>query len=164
MAETQREPVPTADTSELETGRAFLEFARRCVLKKLDGLDEEQLRVELPSGTNLIGMVHHLAVSERYWFGWHVAGTGADDDRADFTMAVPPGRSTQDVLADYRAACAESDAIVERVGDPDALTARPVGEHRRRLRWVLVHMTTETTRHAGHADVIREQLDGTTGR
>jgi len=77
MAQTQRRPVPRTDSGELETALAFLDFNRESVLKKTDGLDEEQLRrVLVPTGTNLLGLVKHLAAAERYWFGLHLV-TGA---------------------------------------------------------------------------------------
>jgi hypothetical protein len=70
VTETQRESVPRDDGSELDTALAFLRFARRCVLKKTDGLHDEQLRrAVVPSGTSLLGLVQHLTDGERYWFG-----------------------------------------------------------------------------------------------
>jgi len=69
-----------------------------------------------------------------------------------------------DVMRDYRAAIEDSDRAIRTVGDPDARFAVPVEGNRHTLRWVLAHMTSETARHAGHADILREQLDGTTGR
>ena len=164
MAETQREPVPRVDSGELEVALAFLSFARHCVLKKASGLSEEQLRrVLVPSGTSILGLVQHLAETERYWFGHHLAGGAWDADRED-GMTVPAGRAAADVLAGYRAAVEDSDRAIRAVGDPDARFAVPVNGNRHTLRWVMAHMTSETARHAGHADIIREQLDGTTGR
>jgi hypothetical protein len=164
MVETQREPVPRVDSGELDTALAFLSFARHCVLKKADGLSDEQLRrVMVDSGTSLLGLVQHLTEGERYWFGHHLIGTDWDTDR-DFGMAVPADRAAADVLADYRAAIADSDRAILTVGDPDARCAVPVDGNRHTLRWVLAHMTSETARHAGHADILREQLDGATGR
>jgi uncharacterized damage-inducible protein DinB len=171
VTESQRRPVPRVDSSELDTGLALLRFARESVLKKLDGLDDDQVRRPgVASGTNLLGLVQHLAASEWYWFGHIFAGEplGAPEDDTYFSMTVPPERTTGDVVRAYREAAARSDAIVAAAGDLEALTARTVdveGEDRpMRLRWVLAHMTTETTRHAGHADILRELLDGTTGR
>lgn len=164
MTETQREPVPRTDTGELDTALAFLTFARGCVLKKAEGLDEEQLRrVLVDSGTSILGLVQHLTDGERYWFGYHLAGVGDADDW-DFGMEVPADRSAEQVLADYRAAIRDSDAAIAAAGDPAGPVARPVDGEPLSLRWVLAHMTGETTRHAGHADILREQLDGTTGR
>lgn len=161
--ETQREPVPRDDAGELDTTLAFLRFARSCVTKKLDGLDDEAVRRSpVVSGTNLLGLVQHLTDSERYWFGHTVAGDPAFAD-LDFSMEVPAPRSTAEVLEAYREACAASDAVVTRVG-LEALTAVPVDDRPLSVRWVVAHMTSETARHAGHADVVRELLDGTTGR
>ncbi|QKW19050.1 DinB family protein [Kitasatospora sp. NA04385] len=162
--ESQRRPVPFADGGELDTALAFLGFARESVRKKTEGLGEEELRrVLVPTGTNLLGLVRHLTAAERYWFGHHVAGLAEYED-VDFGMAVPADVPADRVLADYREACADSDAIVRAAAGPDAPTATPVGPEPRSLRWVLAHMTGETARHAGHADILREQLDGTTGR
>lgn len=164
MLETQREAVPRNDAGELDTALAFLSFARSCVLKKCDGLTEEQLRRRfVVSDTTLLGLVQHLTDGERYWFGHTVGGDPAYAD-VDFSMVVPPDRSAQEVLADYRAAIAASDALVAAAGDPETRTAVPVGDEPRTLRWVLAHVTGETVRHAGHADILRELLDGTTGR
>jgi hypothetical protein len=164
MAQTQRQPVPRNDSGELDTALAFLTFNRGCVLKKTEGLNEEQLRrVLVRTGTNLLGLVQHLAFAERYWFGQHLVGakhrTGSRS-----SMKVPAECSTDEVLSDYRAAIAESDAAILAAGDPEAYLVKLVDGERLTLRWLLAHMTTETARHAGHADIIREQIDGTTGR
>ena len=66
-----------------------------------------------------------------------------------------PGATTAQVLADYRCACEESDQIVVAAGDPDTPVATAGGRPARSLRWVLAHMTSETARHAGHADILR---------
>lgn len=164
MTETQREAVPRNDTSELDTSMAFLRFQRHCLVKKLVGLDEEQARrVLVPSGTSLIGLVQHSVVGERYWFGHYLLGDPPDDE-FDFTMDVPATAVVSVVVADYELAAAASDAAILSVGDLSALTALPVGETRQTLRWVLAHFITETARHAGHADILRELIDGTTGR
>jgi uncharacterized damage-inducible protein DinB len=164
MVETQREPVPRVDSGELDTALAFLSFARHCVLKKARGLSDEQLRrVLVESGTSVLGIVQHLAEAERYWFGHHLSGADWDADR-EHGMAVPANRAAADVLHDYRAAIEDSDRTIRALGDPQARFAVPVEGNRHTLRWVMGHMTSETARHAGHADILREQLDGTTGR
>jgi uncharacterized damage-inducible protein DinB len=118
MAETQREPVPRVDTGELDTAMAFLSFARHCVLKKAEGLSDQQLRrVLVDSGTSILGLVQHLAEAERYWFGHHVAG-GAWSAADEHHMTVPPDRAWADVLQDYRTAIDESDRAIREVGDP----------------------------------------------
>ena len=75
-------------------------------------------------------------------------------------MQVEPTRSVRVLRADYRAVCQASDVIIASIGDADA----PVRGRGRNLRWALLAVIEETARHAGHADIIREQLDGTTGR
>jgi uncharacterized damage-inducible protein DinB len=164
MAETQREPVPRVDTGELAVAHAFLKFQRHCVLKKAEGLTEEQLRRPMvASGTSLLGLVQHLTEAERLWFGHHLGGNDwSEADELD--MAVPAGLAADDVIEGYRAAIADSDRAVEAAGDPEALMAIPIDGVRKSLRWILAHMTTETARHAGHADILREQIDGVTGR
>jgi hypothetical protein len=164
MIESQRESVPRNDGGELDTAMAFLSFARSCVLKKVAGLTEEQLlRRLVVSDTTLLGLVQHLTDGERYWFGYTLAGDPRHAD-ADFDMVIEPGRSPDQIIADYRAAIAESDAHIRAAGDPDVRTARPVDGVPLSLRWVLAHMTGETVRHAGHADILRELIDGATGR
>src|SRR4051795_12475323 len=104
MLETQREPVPRNDDGELETTLAFLAFARACVLKKVDGLSEEQLRRRfVVSDTTLLGLVQHLTDGERYWFGHVLAGDPAYGD-VDFDMVVPADRPAAEVIDAYRAA------------------------------------------------------------
>ncbi|GAA0576501.1 DinB family protein [Paractinoplanes ferrugineus] len=164
MLETQRERVPLDDGGETDTALAFLAFARSCVLKKLDGLDEEQLRRRLVvSDTTLLGLVQHLTDAERYWFGYTLAGDRRWAE-VDFDMVVPPERSAAEVVADYRTAIAESDAHIAAAAGFDTLTAQPVGAEPRTLRWVVAHLASETVRHAGHADILRELVDGVTGR
>ncbi|MBV9487955.1 MAG: DinB family protein [Frankiaceae bacterium] len=163
MAETQRQPVPRNDDGEIDTALAFLAFARECVIKKTDGLSEDDLRrVMVDTGTSLLGLVQHLTDAERYWFGYHVGGIGQDD--FDFSMAVPADRPAAAVLQDYRDAIAASDDLLRSITDFDQLMAIPTADRRHSVRWVVAHVTGETTRHAGHADILRELIDGTTGR
>lgn len=164
MPETQRRPVPRNDDGELDTALAFLSFARESVVKKTDDLTEEQLRrVLVDSGTTLLGLVHHLTLAERLWFGYYVAGR-EEDDPGDVGMEAPADRGVQRILDDYQAAIAASDAAVLAAADLGAPVKIPVGDTFHSVRWVVAHMTNETARHAGHADILREQIDGVTGR
>ena len=134
------------------------------MLKKADGLSDKQLRrVLVGSGTSVFGLVQHLAGAERYWFSYHLAGAAWDIGR-EYGMTVSANRAAVDVLRDYRAAIEDSDHAIRAVGHPEARFVVPVDGNWHTLRWVMAHMTSETARHAGHADIIREQLDGTTGR
>ncbi|MFF0392374.1 DinB family protein [Kitasatospora sp. NPDC004615] len=162
--ETQRRPVPFNDSGELDTALAFLRFARESVVKKTEGLTEEELRrVLVGTGTNLLGLVQHLTAAERYWFGHHVAGQMAYEN-ADFDMAVPANTSAEQVLAAYAEAIEASDEVIGASADLSRPVAVPVREELLSVRWVVAHMTSETARHAGHADILREQIDGATGR
>jgi hypothetical protein len=161
VTETQREPVPRVDTSEKDTALAFLSFARHCLVKKLDGLDEEQARrVLVPSGTSLLGLVAHVIDGERYWFGHHVAG---DQRWAGVDFEMDTSAPMAEVLAGFDAAVRDSDAILAGV-DLDTPVRVPVDGQPLSVRWVLAHTTSEIARHAGHADILRELIDGVTGR
>ena len=161
--ETQREPVPRNDAGEKDTATAFLTFARNCIIKKTDRLSEDDLRrVMVPTGTSLLGLVWHLIDAERYWFGYHMGGHGVDD--YEFSMTVPESISATEVLNRYRAAIAASDALIAGFTTLDQPMAIPTDEQRHTARWVIAHMTSETVRHACHADILRELIDGTTGR
>ena len=164
MTETQRQPVPSNDDGELDTALAFLSFARRSLVKKLDDLDEEQVRkILVPTGTSLLGLVRHSTDGERFWFGYHLTGIGSEPNWEEGMRASPDARK-EDVIADYLQAAAISDSTIRDIGDPEAMSKLPLSGTPRTLRWTMAHMTSETARHAGHADILRELIDGTTGR
>jgi len=126
MAETQRRPVPRNDSGELDTALAFLNFNRESVLKKTEGLDDEQLRrVLVGTGTNLLGLVRHLAAAERYWFGLHLTGV-KHPEAYKFGMRVPKRTAAEEVIGDYRSAIAESNAAIIAAGDPQTRLAKLV--------------------------------------
>ena len=148
-------------TPELQQLRAPLDGLRAGVLKKLAGLsDEDARRSTVDSGTNVAGLVQHLTFVESMWFEEIVAGGKAA--RGDRSMQVDPSVSVRTLRAQYRAACAASNEIIAAVGDADAPVTHNGRE--RDLRWALLAVIQETARHAGHADIIREQIDGQTGR
>jgi uncharacterized damage-inducible protein DinB len=166
MTEDNRPEPPYAGT-EAETLAGFLDFHRATLLWKLEGLDDEQLRRSMvPSGTSLLGLVKHLAYVERWWFRQVWAGQRATypwtEEDPDADWRVEPGETTEEVLALYRDECDRSREIVAAAPDLDELADHPRRGKRSR-RWILVHMIEETARHNGHADILREQLDGTTG-
>ena len=163
MTETQREPVPRLDGSEKDTALAFLRFARHCLVKKTEGLDEEQLRrVLVPSGTSLLGLVQHVTDGERWWFGYHVAGDPTWSE-VDFSMEVPDDVTPAQVLDAFHEAVAASEAIMAGADLDDPLAVLVDGQQLP-VRWVVAHKTSEIARHAGHADILRELIDGVTGR
>jgi len=164
MTESQRERSPRSDAGELDTALAFLQFARHCLIKKLDGVsDADARRAMAPSGTSLAGLVRHSIDGEQYWFGLHLLGTGTEPDW-EAHMSADPDESIPDLVARYVAASAAADESIRGMGDPDGLSVGLVDAERKTLRWTLAHMTSETARHAGHADILRELIDGITGR
>ena len=149
----------------------YLTRAREAVVWKLDGLSEYDARRPLtPTGTNLLGLVKHLAMGEATYFGSVFARPFPEplawwDDDADpnVDMWVTESETRADVVGLYSRACAHADATITAL-DLDAVGHVPWwGRPDVTLHGVLVHVTAETHRHAGHADILREQLDGTAG-
>jgi uncharacterized damage-inducible protein DinB len=145
---------------EAATLTEFLGYKREAVITKaLDLPDDAVRRAGVPSGTSLAWLIKHLTVSEQFWFG----GATIDDMAAAATLAsddTVPG-----LVADYERATQESDAIIAGWTDLDQVIETPAnGRPRCTARWILQHMITETARHAGHADILREQIDGAVGR
>jgi hypothetical protein len=152
---------PRSVDGERATLQDLLQFQRDSVVRKISGVDEEKARRALvPSGTTLLWLVKHLAGAEAIWVLYRFAGTHPVPDRtvtADDTVAS--------AVDDYRATWAEVDAVVAATPSLDAVCSNlPEGEEQVSLRWILLHLLEETARHAGHADIIREQIDGHTGR
>lgn len=143
---------------------AFLTYLRQSIVRKVEGLSEEDARRSVvPSGTNLAGLLKHLAVGERYWLG-HVWAGDPGIQWPDDSWAVGKQETIDQLIDDYRAAWKDSDALIEGAPDFDAPCAEEADGHRLTLRWVITHLVEETGRHAGHADVIRELIDGSVGR
>ncbi|NEB78321.1 DinB family protein [Streptomyces sp. SID14478] len=151
---------PATGADEKAVLRGFLDYLRDAVAAKIADVPEPQVRTaRVPSGTNLLGLVTHLTAVERFSF--------LGEDVADWGSTMrPSARATVDeVLADYRKAVADANRVIEACPDLTLPAPRPA----RRgpapsMRWILVHMIEETGRHAGHVDILREQIDGATGR
>lgn len=142
-----------------------LDFYRAVVVGKLAGLSREQSTAQvLPSGTTLLGIVAHLTLVEDEWFRHCFLGEPALEWDIDASFRVPDTASLDDVLGGYARACDRSRVIVAAASSLDAPTSAPHWYFGvTSLRYVLWHMTKETARHAGHADVLRELTDGATG-
>ncbi|MET9916338.1 DinB family protein [Streptomyces sp. NPDC006435] len=154
---------PTLDADEKTTLSAFLDYLREAVVAKAHGLSDEEARTAgVPSGTSVLGLVKHLTAVELGWFAWSYAG--ADVELGD--DCPPTGDETaESLVAAYRRAVERSNGIVAACDDLDRPGARSLRETPPpSMRWVLVHMIEETARHAGHADILREQIDGSVGR
>lgn len=143
----------------------FLRFQRSTVALKATGLsDADASRRLLPgdSLTTVIGLIQHLGDVERSWVLDDLLSrpfaTRWTDDDPDGEFRILPQTTLESALAEYQSAADEVDAAL--VGVPlDQLTR----DGRFSVRWVLLHLIEETARHAGHIDILREQLDGVTG-
>lgn len=151
----------------------YLQAGREAVLWKLDGLSDYDVRRPLvPTGTNLLGLVKHLASVELGYFGdcfgrphgehlpWFEDGAEPNAD-----MWATGDESRHDIVALYRRAWDHADATIDSL-ELDSIGTVPWWPPDRNevtLHRLLVHMATETHRHAGHADIIRELIDGSVG-
>jgi hypothetical protein len=154
---------PVIVDGEIATALAFLGYLRHGVSRKLDGLTEDQARrVLVPSGTSLLGLVRHLTTVEAYWIQRRFAGLPITRTGDGDGFSLTPGDTIASIRLGYHEAARRSDDIVTAAGDPEQPLA--LGTHGLTLRWVLAHVTGETARHAGHADILRELVDGSTGR
>lgn len=154
---------------EREALHDWLEMYRHTLPIKLGGLTAEQLCTAAvpPSNLTLLGLVRHLTEVERYWFGAVVAGESlpsvycATDRDGDFTD-VDPAQAFDD-LARYDAEIVASRERAAEVADLDAALPGQRNGQPVNLRWVYTHLIEEYARHMGHADLVRESLDGATG-
>ena len=142
----------------------YLNKMRDAVLRTAAGLPEQQQRAAgVPSGTSLLGIVRHLTAVEEHWFQRVFLDA---DIVPDLSMDVPADVPAEQVLTAYRLACARSDEIVRDCPDlgTPARGVNPGEEHVMvPLRAIVAHMIEETGRHAGHADILRERIDGAIG-
>ncbi len=152
---------PRLVAGERETVLALLQYQRDSMVRKVDGVDEAAARRQvLGSGTTLLWLTKHMARVETLWIVGRFAGI--DIGPADDT--VEPSDTLAAAVDAYRATWARVDEIVAAAPTLDALCADTGTESPVNLRWVLMHLLEETARHAGHADVLREMIDGSTGR
>jgi hypothetical protein len=151
-----------------------LQDSRGVLLSKLDGLSEyDRRRPMTPTGTNLLGLVKHLAGVEYLYLGeafgrpapesmsWFADGSvwqGAD-------MWAKPGESSEYIIGLYRRACAHADHVIAALDleAPGSVAHWPADRRETTLGVLLIRMVAETAQHAGHADIIRELIDGKGG-
>ncbi|MGH3167032.1 MAG: DinB family protein [Trebonia sp.] len=149
----------------------YLKDARAAVLWKLDGLSEyDARRPLLPTGTNLLGMVKHLAQVEFGYFGETFGRPSPDapewdDDDPNGDWVAEAGESREYITGLYRKAWAHADVTIDELplGAAGRVPWWSEGRNEVTLHRVLVHMISETDHHAGHADVVRELIDGAAG-
>lgn len=159
MSGTPFEPMPDERTGL----RTFLDSQRASILEKAAGLTEEQARSH-PTASDfcMLTLVKHVAFVERRWFQLEIARRQIEglwpppDDRE---LRIEEGDTLASVRALYEEIIAENRVILDAVSDLDEVSPA-TGLNR---RWVLLHLLEELARHAGHADLLRESLDGTKG-
>ena len=154
---------PRIASGERDTLLAFLSYLRESLIGKLDGLSEaDARRSPVPSGTSLLGLVKHVAQAEHSWVLYSWAG----GDEADIPDDAPrPGDTIETVVGAALGVGARVERAVRACDDLTTPVAHAFGPRRGlTLRWILVHLVEEVARHAGHADILREQIDGRTGR
>jgi hypothetical protein len=147
--------------NERETLHARLQYQRDSLVRKVDGVDDTAAhRPLVPTGTTLLWLLKHMACAETLWIVHRFAGedvTGIDDTvRPDDTVAA--------AVDSYRATWVRVDAVAAAAASLDE-ECRSVGDETSvNVRWVRMHLLDETARHGGHADILRELVDGVTGR
>ncbi|MCS0639524.1 DinB family protein [Streptomyces sp. LP05-1] len=163
-------PLPPLNADEHTTLESWLDFHRATLAMKCEGLDDEQAAVASvpPSGLTLTGLVQHMAEVERNWFRRVFAGEQVlpiHDPRAapsapDGGFGLAGGATLHDALATWHAEIARARELCagRALTDTGRFMEQDVS-----LRWIHVHMIEEYARHNGHADLLRERVDGTTG-
>jgi uncharacterized damage-inducible protein DinB len=163
-------PVPPLNADERTTLEGWLDFHRTTLAMKCEGLDDAQAAVASvpPSGFTLTGLVQHMAEVERNWFRRVFAGEDAppihdpeaDPDGPDGGFDLAEGATLRTALAIWQAEITHARArCADRaLTDTGLFMGQDVS-----LRWIYVHMIEEYARHNGHADLVRERIDGTTG-
>lgn len=164
---------PARGAGEREMLDGYLEAYRAMILRKTAGLDSEQLATRLPPSTmTLGGLLKHLAAVEDDWFNGDVAGNEYPEPWASVDAAgaaewvwASAADDTPTELHDlFEAACARSREACASVDSLDTMSVGTDSDGEPwSLRWIYVHMIEEYARHVGHADLIRESIDGSTG-
>jgi uncharacterized damage-inducible protein DinB len=159
-------------TSERDALGQYLDYQRETILLKTEGLSKEQLGRPIPtSGLTLAGLLYHLAFVEEDWFEVDFLGLPKREewqiDRAadpDFDFRLALEKDPDELRRRYRDACDRSRQITADARDLDQLSvSTPIDGKPFTLRWLLLHLIEETARHAGHADLLREAIDGAVG-
>ncbi|MGK5628191.1 DinB family protein [Streptomyces sp. URMC 123] len=166
-------PIPPLRADERSMLDSWLEFHRATLALKCEGLDDQQVRTASaePSPMTLLGLVQHMAEVERSWFRRVFARQDVPmlyGDRATYGFTLDPEQGIDKALATWRAEIdlareLTADASLDDCGRLSEEDAAGLGEPEVSLRWILVHMIEEYARHNGHADLIRERIDGVTG-
>lgn len=162
---------PPGDADERGMVEGWLDFHRATLDLKCAGLTDEQLRraAVKPSALTLLGLVRHMTEVERHWFARVFAGRSGDgplyfsDEIPDGDFRVGPADTYQEAAEAWRAQIKESRIHTELSSLDELSAGADRSGERYTLRWICSHMVEEYARHNGHADLIREAIDGRTG-
>ena len=156
---------PPYEADERTMLNSWLEYQRATLAYKCEGLTDDQLRTRSvpPSSLSLLGLVRHMAEVELNWFRFWLGGEGPNpryDDEEEWDV---DGADVADAFDYWRSECQNARDVVATFASLDDVGAGQTVGAGISVRWTLVHMIEEYARHNGHADFLREQIDGTTG-
>jgi uncharacterized damage-inducible protein DinB len=168
-----RQDPDATTTSERDSLGQYLDYQRETILLKTEGLTKAQLAQQIPSSAlTLAGILYHLALVEEGWFEVDFLGHEHREDFAGIDWKADPDYEFRTALEKepdwlrrrYREACDRARAVTATAGSLDDVSVSTrVGGKPFTLRWVTLHLIEETARHAGHADLLREAIDGVVG-
>lgn len=168
-----RQDPDATTTSERDSLEQYLDYQRETILLKTDGLTKAQLAQQIPSsGLTLAGILYHLALVEEDWFEEKFLGRRPREDFAGIDWAADPDYEFRTALEmepewlrrRYRDACDRARQVAAGAASLDDVSVSTrVGGKPFTLRWMMLHLIEETARHAGHADLLREAIDGVVG-
>ncbi|AKJ13968.1 hypothetical protein ABB07_29175 [Streptomyces incarnatus] len=161
-------PIPSMTGPERPMLEGWLDFHRATLELKCRGLDDAQVRRASaePSELTLLGLVQHLAEVERNWFQRVLAGLDVPPVFEEGTgYALDPDRGLEEALVAWRREVARGRELLagRSLEDTGRIVDAPLAGIAVSVRWVLIHLIEEYARHNGHADIIRERIDGVTG-
>jgi uncharacterized damage-inducible protein DinB len=164
---------PDTRATERDALAQYLDHQRETILLKAEGLNQEQLAQPIPtSALTLAGILYHLALNEESWMEVRFQGlperedwVGVDwDADPDWEFRTATTMDPDELRKRYRSACDRSRQVAAQAGSLDQMSVfKGENDWQFSLRWVLLHLIEETARHAGHADLLREAIDGTVG-
>ncbi|MER6013069.1 DinB family protein [Streptomyces bluensis] len=160
-------PIPLMTGDERPMLESWLAFHRATLALKCAGLDDAQVRTASaePSELTLLGLVQHLAEVERNWFQRVLAGHDVPELFGPTGYELAPERGIDEALAVWRQEVARGEELCagRSLDDTGRIVDGPMAGLEVSLRWILIHMIEEYARHNGHADIVRERIDGVTG-
>jgi len=168
-----RQDPDSRTTDERDALGQYLDYQRETILLKTEGLSKDQLARKIPtSDLTLAGLLYHLALVEENWMEVRFLGLperadwqGVDwDNDPDWEFRTATAMEPEELWRRYRDACDRSRQAAAAASSLDQLSAvKGDNDWQFTLRWVLLHLIEETARHAGHADLLREAIDGVVG-